>query len=314
MSYLKLKKVKGEAYARAIREAEGGILEIPEIHEILRHAGEDPTAVIPYLQAYVRDLYNEVSEVKDTDTRSVAEILSAVGYTYEKIESIKEQEKYKKYYRSDEILCSFTGSSWNWKYIFMFKKDDMENIMPSTKPEREDDYSLSLLRVKLSDNAVSIVSRYNHTVGNGDAVFKCNLERIAVGLTDAFEREYGVTLSKNNGIRDLLPEKYHVASDGRILLSKYEQGGVQIGYASWLDGGVIHTPKEHEMVVEGCILSSDCRTLTPIATGSDVQGISVPWNDNSAKMVADGWSFSRQSLTIYATRKKEKVVIAELCY
>lgn len=313
MSYNQVKKVKGEVFAKELRDAEGGILAIPEIAEIVRYAGDDAMALIPYLRAFALSLSDDSDDKREVEIRPVEEVLADAGYSFHLVKEMSDQEPFRKYYREGELLCSFNGSAWNWDVIFFAVREDADTVLHGGESRhRQDAYSTSVLRTKLSNNAVSIVSRYNHSVDNPDATFRNNLNSVADGLKAACESQFGLTLSKTGGIRDMLPEHYFVASDSRIIYAPTEQGGAHIGNEAWLEAGRIHTPKAHEIIIEGCILSADCQSLTPICDGSDIQGISKPWNDNAKLMVKAGYKLSRSGMTIYATRKGEKITIAEL--
>ena len=62
---------------------------------------------------------------------------------------------------------------------------------------------------------ISIKSRYNHTVDHPDATYSNNLEAIALGLTRAFEQDYGFNIGEQNIIGFELND-YVEARDGKF--------------------------------------------------------------------------------------------------
>ena len=92
---------------------------------------------------------------------------------------------------------------------FIFKINDVEQTFDDEVKinpgdiiyihiEREDDYSTSVMSIQFrrTDGKVDIISRYNHHgITAPNSVWDCNLEKIAPGLTKAFEKEYGLKAS-----------------------------------------------------------------------------------------------------------------------
>ena len=46
-AYKKIKSQKGEAFARTLQNYHGGLLDIPRIDQIVRHAGSDARPLLP---------------------------------------------------------------------------------------------------------------------------------------------------------------------------------------------------------------------------------------------------------------------------
>ena len=310
-SFSRIKKLKGETFAKTLRDAEGGILSLKDLPEIIRYAGTDAKPLIPYLRQKVL----ESLKTGKTSTKTYApwkEMLADAGYEVHVVKRGKErhsQEGFARYYRGGELLCSFSGSAWDWTLIFFAVRHDADTVQPSKNPDREDDYSTSVLRVKVSNNAVSISSRYNHTVGNPDATFGCNLNRLAPNLAEAISQQEGLDLSGRN---HPLPEGFEVSADGRILRYEYERGGALIGDDAYMIGGVLTPMKDGDRIVEGCILkNSDC-SLLPICEGSDEQNLSPAWEDNRAEMLKKGWKlYQTKPGTVVAARGEERDTLME---
>ena len=46
--YKKIKRQNGETFARTLRDHHNGLLEIPDIDKIVRHAGRDAEPLLPF--------------------------------------------------------------------------------------------------------------------------------------------------------------------------------------------------------------------------------------------------------------------------
>jgi hypothetical protein len=304
MSSLKrLTKLKGQSYARALRDAGCGILEIPQIQEIVRHAGDDPEAVIPYLRDLAMRLNIEPQEVP-TSNLPWRELLEEAGYTVTVVTHPEEQEPFARYYRQNELLCSFRGAAWDWPLIFFAVHKDAEKVVPAENPQREDEYSTSVLRVKVAHKAVAISSRYNHSVQNPDAVHRCDLDKIAPGLAAAIAEQEGLKEAEGQ----LLPPWYEAAADGRILKCNHESGGALIGARAWIYRGRMDTVAHNEAIVEGCILSSgDCQ-MREVVPGSDESLLLDAWQTQIRELISEGWVVKCPDMRRVVATKGEEMI------
>ena len=132
------------------------------------------------------------------------ELMNEVGYTLHEIKTTEELNSFKKYYKTNELLCTFKdgkdGENRLKNYhIFFAVKDGIENIKRSNNPRREDDYGISVISIQIQriNNWISIKNRYNHTVNNPDATFSSNLNNIQEGLTEAFNKAYNLKINKS---------------------------------------------------------------------------------------------------------------------
>lgn len=310
-NFSRLKKLKGETFAKTLRDAEGGILSLKDLPEIIRYAGTDAKPLIPYLRQKVL----EALDTQRVSTKIYApwkEMLNDAGYAVHVVKKGKErhsQDEFARYYREGELLCSFGGSAWDWTLIFFVVRHDADTVQPSEKPDREDDYSTSVLRVKVSNNAVSISSRYNHSVSNPDATFGCNLNMLAPNLAEAISQQEGLDLS---GRSNPLPEWFDVSADGRILRYEYERGGALIGDDAYMIGGVLTPMKDGDRIVEGCILYNSNCSLLPICEGSDEQNLYPAWEENRRRMLEKGWKLYQTTPgTVVAARGEERDTLME---
>ena len=173
----------------------------------------------------------DVAENVTTD-KSPQELLGQAGYNLYKCETGDDVAKFKKYYASDEMLCTFKDGK-NGEHrletntVFWAVSKDIDQIKRPKTPRREDDYGVSVISIQInkSSNHLSIKNRYNHAVTNPDATFGNNLDNIIPGLTDAFNREYGLSIDANQAsLLDL--GNYIRASDGKFYRFNAEHNNI----------------------------------------------------------------------------------------
>ena len=136
-------------------------------------------------------------------TKTPKELLSEAGYDLYECHTENEIQKFKKYYSPGEELCTFRGGRLENCYVFFAVKKNIEEIKRANfhNPDRQDLYGTSVLSIQFTrDDAhhLSIKNRYNHTVVNPDATFSNNLDNIIPGLTDSFEKCYGMVQKYNS--------------------------------------------------------------------------------------------------------------------
>ena len=136
-------------------------------------------------------------------TKTPKELLSEAGYDLYECHTEGEIQAFKKYYSPGEELCTFGGGRLENCYVFFAVKKNIEEIKRANfhNPERQDLYGTSVLSIQFTrDDAhhLSIKNRYNHTVVNPDATFSNNLDNIIPGLTDSFEKCYGMAQKCNS--------------------------------------------------------------------------------------------------------------------
>ena len=136
-------------------------------------------------------------------TKTPKELLSEAGYDLYECHTEDEIQAFKKYYSPGEELCTFGGGRLENCYVFFAVKKNIEEIKRANfhNPDRQDLYGTSVLSIQFTrDDAhhLSIKNRYNHTVVNPDATFSNNLDNIIPGLTDSFEKCYGMAQKCNS--------------------------------------------------------------------------------------------------------------------
>ena len=176
---------------------------------------------------YLYHFFDSKAEKEEQVGKSVRELLDAAGYELFECKSNEDVQRFRKYYAEGEELCTFKNPHRidNYHIFFIVKKDvDKLKRENFTKPNREDEYSTSVLDLQFdrgNNQRVSIKSRYNHTVRNPDATYENNLNNIASGLTAAFENEYGFNIGKASVLGFRL-EDYEESRDGKFYKYNYE--------------------------------------------------------------------------------------------
>ena len=157
-------------------------------------------------KSYIYDISNIREEKAENSTvKTPKELLNEVGYDLYECSSEEEIQRFKKYYREDESLCTFRGNRLDKCYVFFVVKKNVSEIKRKDfdNPQRQDLYGTSVISIQFTrDEAhtLSIKNRYNHTVSNPDSTFSNNLDNIIPGLTKSFEKYYGmVQKHKNQG-------------------------------------------------------------------------------------------------------------------
>lgn len=247
----KIKKEYGENMAHMCREFFSTILEKPGLlyyiisnrfakskilyEDIVK--GEKVFLFKNYIYSIYDEIISEHNKVKSN--KSVRQLLSDNGYTLYECKTNEDIQKFRKYYAPGEELCTFNDPYRVNKYfIFFIVKDNADKLDRKlfVSPQREDEYSLSVLDLQFDKGGkqrVSIKSRYNHVVSNPDATHSNNLENIAQGLTEAFEREYDFNIGNDY--------KYNFELDGYVMANdnKYYKYNYEINNIYYCNNNII---------------------------------------------------------------------------
>ena len=171
-------------------------------------------------------IYSMLKEdvAKEASEKTPKELFEELGYDFYECKTEEEIQRFKKYYKEEEELCTFSGGRLRTCYVFFAVKKDAENIKRKEEPKRQDEYGTSVISIQFTKddtNTLSIKNRYNHTVKNPDATFSNNLENITPGLTDSFEKTYNLNISQNDS-RVFELNGYVRANDGKHYKYNYE--------------------------------------------------------------------------------------------
>ena len=157
------------------------------------------------------------------------ELMKSVGYTLVECHTEEEIQAFKKYYAKGEKLCTFRQKRLSECRVFFAVKDNVDKIKRKDfkNPKREDAYGISVISIQFTrdiPHMLSIKNRYNHSVDNPDATFGNDLDKIVDGLTESFEKTYGLKQHYSSSGFEL--ENYILANDGKYYKYNFEINNV----------------------------------------------------------------------------------------
>ena len=241
-----IKKFYGEKFAHYCRSNFPTILENPgELKEIISNTFA-PTKFLneiidnedsrPNLNLFIMSKYFENHNIKvNSSNLSAKELLDKAGYIlYPECKTEEDIQYFKKFYKKGEELCTFNGGRLNTCRVWFAVKKNIDSIVRENfaNPQRQDEYGTSVISIQFTreGNFLSIKNRYNHTVDHPDSTFSNNLDNIALGLTDAYKKEFGLESVFKTNFKNLESySKYVLADDG-----KYHHVNFKPYYSSYL--------------------------------------------------------------------------------
>ncbi len=221
------------------------------------------------------------------DKSTAKELMARAGYLlYPECKTEAEIQSFRHYYKRDdgkvityephkrlvqrdgEELCTFNGgrlmSARVWfavkNDVAKYKREDYKN------PQRQDDYSTSVISIQFSKNdysTLSIKSRYNHSAAGSDNTFNSNLDNIIEGLTNAFERDFGVRDKMAKCGPTLEIDGYILANDGKYYPYNQEIKGVYYCPNNMIINQKLEVIKlpNHQMLVDYFIIDCNQHTI-----------------------------------------------------
>ena len=156
----------------------------------------------------VAEIFKEKEQVEQdpAELKTAKELLDEAGYDLYECKTDEDIMRFEKYFAPGERLCTFNSvksgaSRLRMSRIWFAVKKNADKLKREDfpNPDRQDEYGTSVISIQFTkdkSSTLKITNRYNHTVKNCDNTFKNNLDNIIPGLTDAFERDYGVREKK----------------------------------------------------------------------------------------------------------------------
>ena len=249
------------------------------------------------------------------------QLLDENGYNLYECNSEEEIQSFKKYYKSGEELCTFRGNRLNRCVVFFAVKKNVEEIKREdfNNPKREDEYGTSVMSIqftKSQNSTVSIKNRYNHTVNNPDATYGNDLDEIAPGLTQSFEKllsERGLTLNRSN-IEAFFFPGYIVADDGKYYKYNMELNGKYYCPGNVIIdlGNVIKLEPEKQELIDYFILDKENKTLSlydSVISDSFIDGFK---NIDSIEMANNNNSEQKTKTITIKEKSSDKPITIEI--
>jgi hypothetical protein len=267
--YKKLKKQNGEKFAQTIRNHHNGLLEVPNILSILRHAGhgaDDVQGVLPYLMTLLQT--GDQDNTPPATSRDPFKLLEDAGYDAFHADTLEKQNSIQHYFQRGELLCTFNDASRYQTYhiVHAVKKnvDDINRIDFSGKEKRQDEYGTSVISIQMlkSGGSISIKNRYNHVVPGCDNTFHSDPDNIIHGLSNALQLHFNVDFAAT---KSPLPEGFAL-SKGKIIKFHTELNNFRYGDQFWEKDGIIHEINRGrgDALFEGFLFNNQTKTLEPI--------------------------------------------------
>ena len=265
------------------------------------------------------DVEKEMPEI--IGEKTPYQLLDENGYDLYECNSEEEIQSFKKYYKPGEELCTFWGGRLNSCVVFWAVKKDAEEIKREdfNNPKREDEYGTSVMSIqftKSQNSTVSIKNRYNDTVNNPDATYGNDLDKIAPGLTQSFEKllsERGLTLNSSNIEAFSIPG-YVVADDGKYYKYNMEINGNYYcpGNVIIDHGNVIKLEPEKQELIDYFILDKENKTLSlydSVISDSFIDGFK---NIDSIEMANNNNSEQKTKTITIKEKSSDKPITIEI--
>lgn len=259
----KIKKQNGEGFAKVLRDYHNGIFEIPDIVDVVKHAGNtksDAEQIVKYLADKLLDDDKDQGPIGDP-----LKLLDKAGYDAYYADTLEKQNAISKYFQENERLCTFNDSSrFKNYYIINAVKKNVDSINRQDfvgKEQREDLYGTSVISIQVSKQGgfISIKNRYNHTVTGCDNTFKSNPDNIIKGLSAAIQKKFCVSFSTK---QKLLPDNVIVVGE-QLFKHHYEINGIFIGNKAYIKNGTLFEvlPEKGEFLFDYFIFNAGAKTF-----------------------------------------------------
>ena len=257
-----IKRQNGEAFAKAIRNFDSGIFDVPDLARIVRYAGRNAMPLLPFLESL-----KEIHIEETSGNFRLFELLSLAGYDAYYADTLEKQNAIQKYFESHEKLCTFNDNTRyiNYYIINAVKKnaDEIKRENFYGKEARQDEYGTSVISIQMlkTGGFISIKNRYNHTVPGCDNTFDSNPDNIIIGLSSAIKKYFGVDFSSqkvplSNG---------YTYQNNQIIKYILVTNNVYFGEDFYVKDGVVHQiNKDYQLMIRPFIIDlKDRKILNP---------------------------------------------------
>lgn len=260
-----IKRQNGEKFAKVLRDYHNGIFEINNIENIVKFAGrtpEDAEAICQYLVELVIAGEKQPKKVEDPFY-----LLDKAGYDAYYADTLEKQNSISKYFKANELLCTFNSSRYKNYYIINAVKKNVDNILRKDfmgKEKRQDEYGTSVISIQVAKKGgfISIKNRYNHTVKGCDNTFNSNPDNIIDGLSAAIQKYFNVSFSSKG---NSLPNNVLVV-DEKLFKWHQEISGVYFGDKAYVKNGSIYEvlAKNGEFLFDHFIFSTKTKCFKKV--------------------------------------------------
>ena len=204
----KIKNKIGEtAYQFLIRNFGGDFLaeHLPNIFGNLPDIRKLKESDLDEVKSLLNEKLLKVDGVAQKEVVSPFSLLDKAGFELHIIKEKQDYEYFKKYYKQAEILCKFDDYDpfTRFSNLFWITRKGFETIKRANNPSRQDEYGTSCMSIGISQdtkNVLQICNRYNHGVPGCDNTYNSNLDNIVKGLTEAFNKEFDLSLNMGKTI------------------------------------------------------------------------------------------------------------------
>ena len=309
--YKKLKKQNGEKFAQTLRNFHNGILEIPDLDVIVRHAGHEAEPLLPYLMSLL-------SANDDTPPPVVQDpfvLLDKAGYEAFHADTLEKQNSIKGYFKQGELLCTFNDAARykNYHIVHAVKKDadQIKREDFKGKEERQDAYGTSVISIQMQKKGgfISIKNRYNHAVSNCDNTFNSNPDNIIKGLSVALKDHFNVEFSAT---KSPLPEGF-VLMGNQVLKYHEERNNIYYCDQAYSQNGTIHTVNKSagDALFDGFLFDNKnkcLRKIDPAIEDSFADDFNRCYGGNSSLSVQSGNLILNGEIIIGAEKSRIKTI------
>ncbi len=271
--YKKLKRQNGEQFAQTLRNFHGGLLDIPDLDKIVRHAGRDVEPLLPYLIGLKASLDDKAAAPAPEQPGDPFALLDQAGYDAIHADTLEKQNSIACYFAPDELLCTFNDAARHQEYhiVHAVKKNvgDIHRADFTGKEKRQDAYGTSVISIQMlkSGGFIKITNRYNHKVDGADNTFGSNPDSIIYGLSSALKKQFNVDfIASAEELRDDF-----VFVGNQIFQFHMEINNIYYGKDAWVEKGALHIVNKSagDALFDGFLFDNKTKTLKKIDPASE---------------------------------------------